>query len=605
MSGLQRVADYIIEKLHSEGIDKIFLITGRGILYLTDAVAKEEGFDGICTYHEQGASYAAMAYAQARDGLGACLVSTGCAATNAVTAALCAWQDNVPVVFVSGQHMLQETTRYTGVPIRSFGSQEADIIEVVKPVTKYAVMLTNPQQVALEMEKAIYLAQEGRQGPVWIDVPLDVQNMRIEPETLPHFVPQAEKNDMKELAQQVRLAAEELNRAERPVLLIGGGVRSAGAIEEIAALVEKTRVPLVYTPSAADVYGAANDLSIGALGSIGGSRAGNFTVQNADHILAIGTKLCSQATGGDDAAFAREATLTVVDIDPMEHTKPGVSIDRVIVADAKDFLKELLQVSVETAQEAWTAKCLHWKETFALREEDFIRAQIECNENDLYALADVLTRTLPQRATVITDAGFEELIVPSSIRYRSGQRCLFPAAQGAMGYAVPAVLGAHFAGREDIVVVVGDGSVMMNIQELQAIAFHKIPAKIIVVNNNMYAVIRERQRMLFRKRTIGNDPGDGLGAPDFEKLSQGFGITYQRIEGSDQLEKGLQQLFATPGAVLCEVMCTSEQKFFHMSYGMNEQRRLERRPLEDLSPFIDRARLKEEMIVEPMGGKTK
>ena len=598
---MERVADYIIQKLHEKEINHIFLVTGRGILFLSDAVARENEFEGISTYHEQGASYAAMAYAQARDDFGACLVSTGCAATNAVTAALCAWQDNIPVVFISGQHMLEETTRYTGIPLRTFGSQEADIVEIVKPITKYAVMITDPKQIAVELEKAFHLAVTGRKGPVWIDVPLDVQNMRIDPQTLVHFYP-AEKEESVVLESDVREVLAELNSAKRPLILIGGGVRSAGAQQQIAQFVELTEIPLVFTPSAADVYGTTNDLSIGAIGSIGGSRSGNFAIQNADYILAIGTKLCSQATGTDYKTFARSSKITIVDIDPVEHTKPAARIDKVIIADAKEFLNIVLSKANELnpALEAWKDKCCHWKDQFHISNEAFIQEQAEKNVIDIYSFSHCLSKRLGTEAVVITDAGFEELIVPSTISYGKNQRCLFPAAQGAMGYAIPAILGAHFAGKKDIVTIVGDGSIMMNLQELQAISFHEIPAKIFVMNNDMYAVIRKRQRDLFRSRTIGNDPTDGVAQPNFEKLANSFNINYVKIEDLMDLEKKLDTVLKLSGPVICEVMCIAEQKFLHKSYAINEKRRLVSRPLEDLSPFMEREELKQEMMIPPI-----
>ena len=289
---MERLADYVIDRLTEEGIKHIFLITGRGILYLTDAVAKNEKIESVSTYHEQGASYAAMAYAAARDGKAACLVSTGCAATNAVTALLCAYQDNLPVIFISGQNMLNETTRYTGMDIRTYGSQEADIISVVEDISKYSVMIQEADSIGYEMDKALYMSEEGRKGPVWIDIPLDMQNARIDRNSLMHYeIKPIEKNAKDEDVEKV---IEFLDKAERPVFFIGGGVRSAGAIEIFETIVKKTNIPVVFSPAAADAYGSGNQLSIGAVGSLGGSRAGNFAVQNADLVIAVGTKLCTQ-----------------------------------------------------------------------------------------------------------------------------------------------------------------------------------------------------------------------------------------------------------------------------------------------------------------------
>ncbi len=589
---MERVADYIIRSICSVGTNHIFLLTGRGILYLSDAVAKNKSLETVCTYHEQGASYAAMAYASVRNGVSACLVSTGCASTNAVTAALCAYQDNLPVIFISGQNMLKETTRYTGAPIRTFGSQEADIISVVEPITKYAVMLSDPLRVRYEVEKALYLAQSGRKGPVWIDIPLDIQDARIESEQLEGFSHDEEQEDLGDVAQ---IVSQDISSAQRPLLLIGGG--SFGARNEIAQLCEAIQLPVVFSAAACDIYGTSHDLSVGSVGSLGGSRAGNFAVQNADYILAIGTKLCSQETGRKQF-FARGAKLTVVDIDENEHKKEGIKIDRLIIADAKKFLEALIGTNPLSIPLEWVDKCKHWKKLFTIQNEDFVRKLISNNALDLYCLADSLSEILPEEATVITDAGFEELIIPSSIRFKDGQRCLFPKAQGAMGYALPAIIGAHFAGRKNILAVVGDGSFMMNMQELGIISNKKIPVRIIVINNNMYAVIRKRQKDLFRSRTIGNDPCDGVPAPDFKKIADCFGFSYRKINNKSEWDNEKSKLFEEKKPLIWEVVCTPDQTYFHESFALNEKKRITRRPIEDMSPFLDRDLIRNEMVID-------
>lgn len=594
---MERVADYIIQKINEAGASHIFLITGRGILFLTDAVARNENIKHISTFHEQGASYAAMAYAAAKGSIAACLVSTGCAAANAVTACLCAYQDNLPVVFISGNNPLAENTRHTKVPIRTYGSQEADIIEVVDSVTKYAIMLEDKDKIVYEIEKALYLAQEGRKGPVWIDVPLDVQNMRIEEAEQKHFELPEKKDVCSYLNKSAIQVADEIKKASRPMLLIGGGVR--GAVDEVKAAVELFRIPLAYSPTASDVYGASHGLSIGAAGSLGGMRAGNFALQNSDYILAVGTKLCSQETGRKEV-FAREAKITVVDIDENEHTKDGVHIDHVIHADAKEFLDALLKQVITPLDETWIGKCLHWKETFCIKNEAFIQELKQNDKLDIYSVADILSDILPDHATVITDAGFEELIIPSAVRYRDGQRCLFPASQGAMGYAIPAIIGAHYAGRKNLVCIVGDGSFMMNMQELQTIKALGIPVKILVINNDMYAVIRKRQRDLFRRRTIGNDPSDGVSAPDFKKIADCFGFAYKKIECRSRLEECKDKLLQESTPELIEIICTPDQKYLHESYGINEKKKLVHRPIEDMAPFLERDTIKREIVVDMM-----
>lgn len=587
---MERVADYIIRKINKAGAGHIFLISGRGILYLTDAVARNKEMVPVCTFHEQGASYAAMAYASQSNGIGACLVSTGCAAANAVTACLCAYQDNIPVIFISGNNQLNENTRHTGAAIRTYGSQEADIVSVVEPVTKYAVMLEDSKRTVYEVEKALYLAQEGRKGPVWIDIPLDVQNMKIEENEQEHFKAPETVYDIDE---EVSKAAEKFNIAKRPVILAGGGSREAR--EYIKELAESYNIPIVCSPSASDIYGTANVFSIGTVGSLGGSRAGNFAVQNSDFVLSIASKLCSQLTGVKEN-FARDAEIVAVDIDPNEHAKAGAA-DHVIVCGAKEFCSKLLKSNLEQHDESWVQKCIHWKKIFSIKNEQFIKELKENNQIDLYLLLDELNSVLPGNATVITDAGLEELTVPSAIHYRDGQRCLFPASQGAMGYAVPAIIGAYEAGAENIVCIVGDGSIMMNMQELQIVSSLKIPVKILVINNNMYAVIRKRQRDLFRKRTIGNDPSDGVPRPDFRKIADCFGFNYRLIINYNEYMSCLPGLFDEKAEIV-EIICTPEQKYFHESYGLNEKRKLVHRPIEDMSPFIQRDVIRNEMIID-------
>ncbi len=595
---MERVADYIIRRLVQENIDKIFLVTGRGILYLTDAVAKNPDMEGVSLYHEQGVSYAAAAYALARDSMGACLVSTGCAAANALTAALCAWQDNLPCVFISGQHMLRETTRHTGLQIRTYGSQEADIISMAAPITKFATMLERAEDVVPVMEKAIHIANEGRKGPVWIDVPLDVQNMRLEPETFPQSICR-DFSVGANIGEDVKQVALKLEEARRPLLFVGGGVRSAGAQEVVRDFSEKYDIPVVFSSSGADAIGTGHLLSIGAVGSLGGSRAGNFAVQNADYLLVLGSKLCSQTVGTQADRFAREAEVTVVDIDEAEHKKDGVCMRHFVNADIKFFMEHLSECRLNIQCTEWAQKCFHWKEAFAVSKETFLWGDRD-KKIDLYHFADMLSEMLGDDATVITDAGFEELVIPAVIRFKNGQRCLFPAAQGAMGYAIPAIVGAYYAGRKNIVAVIGDGSVMMNIQELQIIRWHDIPAKIFVINNNMYAVIRKRQKDMFRKRTIGNDPSDGVPAPDFAKIAECFSITYRRIEGEENLHSMLEDVLQMKSSCLCEVICRWDQPYLHESYAINQERRLVKRPIEDLAPFLERDIFLEEMIVEPI-----
>lgn len=593
---MMRVADYIMQRLHKSGVDHVFQVTGRGALFLSDALAKSDELTSLSLHHEQSCAFAAVAYAEKRRSLGACLVSTGCASTNAMTGVLTAWQDGIPCFFLSGQNILRETTRYTGIALRTFGQQEADIVSLVTPITKFSHMLTRPQDIAEVMDKALHAALTGRKGPVWLDVPLDLQSALVDLEQLPR----ASLNPVGNIpvpVVDVEQIVHELNRAKRPVVLIGKGVRSAGAETLLRQFLEAWRLPLTYAASAPDSYGAANELSIGSVGAMGCSRAGNFAVQNADYVLVLGSRLTALTTGTDYCKFARAARVAVVDIDPVEHSKAGIRIDHLVHADLHSLLSALLQHPPKQISDAWIQKCLHWKRIFSEVEPTYNTHDVV----DLYQLADRLSHAMPAGATLVTDSGLAEVILPSNIRFKDSMDCIHPAAQGAMGFALPAAIGAQYATSDLVLAVIGDGSIMMNLQELESIRYQRLPIKVIVINNNVYSIIRRRQRDLFRKRTIGTDPTNGVSCPDFSKVADCFGFHYQRIETVDSLDSGLVALFAHPGPVLCEIMGRDDQGYIELGQTRSSQDgRLVRRPLEDQAPFLPRDVFLREMLIEPI-----
>lgn len=592
---VMRVADYIMQRLVSAGVSHVFQVTGRGALFLSDALAKSTSLKAVSLHHEQSCAFAAVSYAEKRRGLGACLVSTGCASTNTMTGVLTAWQDGIPCIFISGQNILRETTRHTGISLRTYGQQEADIVGLVSPITKFAHMLTSPRDIVEVMDKALEAAQTGRKGPVWLDVPLDLQSALIDPDILAHAVPKVATPAV--TAEVVEGIAEDLRQAKRPVVLIGKGVRSAGAEPLLRKIVESWNIPLTYASSAPDSYGAAHRLSVGSVGAMGCSRAGNFAVQNADYVLVLGSRLTALTTGTDYCKFARSAQVAVVDIDPVEHSKEGIRIDRLVTADLSAFLDALVQQPVKQVSEAWVEKCLHWKRLFGKVEPDFDSPDVV----DLYQLADRLSELMPEGATLVTDSGLAEVILPSNIRFKEGADCIHPASQGAMGFALPAAVGAQHATDGTVLAVIGDGSVMMNLQELESIRYQRLPIKLIVINNNVYSIIRRRQRDLFRKRTIGTDPENGVSCPDFAKVADCFGLHFQRIETVASLDEGLKALFAHPGPVLCEIMGREDQGYIEVGQTRSSvDRRLVRRPLEDQEPFLSRETFLREMIIDPI-----
>ena len=592
---MMRVADYIMQRLVQAGVGHVFQVTGRGTLFLSDALAKCKDLQAVSLHHEQSCAFAAVAYAEKKRGLGACLVSTGCGSTNAITGVLSAWQDAVPSIFISGQNILRETTRHTGIPLRTYGQQEADIVALVSPITKYANMLQRSQDVVEVMDRALHAALSGRKGPIWLDVPLDLQSALIDPDALtttPFAIdtnPAPNPNDVQRIAQDLRLA-------KRPVLLIGKGVRAAGADELLRHLVEDWNLPLTYAASAPDSYGTAHALSIGSVGAMGCSRAGNFAVQNADYVLVLGSRLTALTTGTDYCKFARNAQVAVVDIDPVEHSKAGIRIDHLVQADLQLFLQHLLAHTPQPVPAEWVEKCQHWKQLFSEVEQPFQSVDVV----DLYQLADRLSHAMPAGTTLVTDSGLAEVILPTNIRFSAGMACVHPASQGAMGFALPAAIGVQHASNGVVLAVIGDGSIMMNLQELQSISYQKLPVKIIVINNNVYSIIRRRQRDLFRKRTIGTDPANGVSCPDFAKVAECFGLHYQRIETINVLDAGLAALFAQPGPVLCEIMGREDQSYIELGQTRSAvDKRLIRRPLEDQEPFLPRDVFLREMLIEP------
>lgn len=591
-----RLSDYIISRIYALGTDTLFSVSGRGILFLTDAVAKHKEIKNIATHHEQAAGYSAVAYAQKSGKLGACLVSTGCASTNAITPVLSAWQDNIPCIFISGNNTLKETTNYTKAPIRTYGQQEADIIPLVKSITKYSVMISEPNDIVQELDKAIKIALKGRKGPVWIDVPLDIQSAQIDfdvsliDKKIDFEKPLYPNQD------QIDIIAEKLNKSKRPVVLIGSGVKSSESEKILQTFIEKNKIPVIFSNSACDIYGSHNKFSIGSIGAMGASRAGNFALQNSDLVLVIGNRLSSYATGNDFCKFAREAEIVVVDIDPDEFKKEMVRVDHFIHSDAKAFLQNILEIEFKFKIENWLNKCLHWKKIFGSVEDEFTSS----SKIDLYELCDVLGDILPDECSLVTDSGYNEVILPTNIKFKNGQNTIHPISQGAMGFALPGAVGAYYAKKDNVFVVVGDGSIMMNLQELQTIKHNNIPAKIIVINNNVYGIIRRRQKDLFRRRTIGVDPSDGVSCPNFKKIASGFNIKYLKIDDKKTLRSKLKNIVNIQEPILIEIICREDQSYIEVGTTKNLERKYVSRPLEDQIPFLERDIFLNEMIINPI-----
>jgi acetolactate synthase-1/2/3 large subunit len=583
-----RVADYIVERLANEGISNIYLVTGRGSIYLSDALARRKDLNTISMHHEQSAGYAAVAEAAVTGRIGSCFLSTGCGSTNAVSAVLSAWQDEVPAIFVSGNNLLEETTRHTSGSLRTFGEQETDIISIVEPITKYAAMLENPTDIELMMDKAISTAYERRMGPVWLDIPLDLQSAQVNPAP-------RERQMHAPIRSRVDVVSVlgRLNSAERPVILIGQGANSPSIRDAVREFVSQVQVPVVYEAASVDVIPWSDPLHVGSVGAMGCSRAGSFALQNADFVLALGSTLRSTLTGEDPSSFCRAAEFVLVDSDRTQLRPNHPHVETHVDMAVADFLASVAGATTTGSRREWTAKCRHWKENLrSLPSRDTGDEMI-----DLHDLAEAIGGAMPHDAVLVTDSGLTELIVPTNTRFAPAQQCVHPFSQGAMGYALPAAIGAAFATGRPVVTAIGDGSVMMNLQELQVIRHHNINVKVIITNNEAYAVIRKRQKDLFRGRTIGTDVSNGVSCPDFSAVAVGFAIPYVRIDKRSSFVNELGVALSTPGPMVVEVFTDPNQEYVRTSRAMSSSGRSVIRPLEDQLPFLDRQLFAAEMIV--------
>lgn len=591
---MKRVADCVIEKIQKAGAEHVFFVPGGGCKGIVDALAKNENIRAISLNHEQAAGMAALTYAQITGKIGVCVVTTGCGGTNAITALLHAYQDSIPCVFISGQVEYKYTIRNSGLKLRQFGIQEANIIEIVSSICKYAVTLTNSQEAIYEIEKAIAIAQSGRKGPVWIDIPLNIQADLIDLEQVRKYCGEKEHIILKE--EDVQYIVDELSKSERPIILAGNGIKLGGAAELFNNFIEKYKLPVVYSRLGNDILDSSSPYSIGMVGSVGASRSGSFAIQNADFVLAFGCRLSPSTTGYDYERFVREGKIAVVDIDEEEHKKQTVSIEKFIHADVKEILSDLFDRDIELRDiSKWRDKCLHWKNVMPiLPEKEFSDEQI-----DMYQLAGEISNVMPEDVILICDAGNAFYIGTTGFEFHSKQTCITSGGQAEMGYALPGAIGASFATERPILVFCGDGSIMMNLQELATVKYYNIPMVIVIVSNNGYSCIK-KQHMADYRRYIGCDASGGLGLPSFERIAYGFEIDYLKISDKKEIASIITKAFSMKRPVIVEAFCKENQNFLSVSLKKNKKRRFFVSPIEDQAPFLDQDVFEKEMIIKPI-----
>lgn len=592
-----KVSDYVICFLADLGVKHVFYVSGGGAMHLNDSLGRNERMEGVCMLHEQGASIAAEAYARISENYGVCLVTSGPGGTNAVTGVAGAYYDSTPVIFISGQVKRDDLVRDQG--IRQFGIQETDILSIVKSVTKYAVQIQNPEEIRFEMEKAAAIAKEGRPGPVWVDIPLDIQASQIEQNKLiPYQVPaefRPEAHRRIQIDEQISRIFDLLHKAERPLLLLGNGIRLAGAVEEAREFYEILGIPVVTSWNGVDLIEDEHPLFYGRPGSVG-HRHANFIQQNADFVLTIGSRLNLLSTGYNYADFLGNAKHVMVDIDEKEMYKKSIHPFLRIPCDAKYFLIKMLEhkEALYTSQdEQWISYCTNMKKRYPV----FIpEAEPKHGYVSTYRLVDEISSQMTKQDIYqFTSSGTSVDIAMKVFKIKRGQRAFLTKGLAAMGFDVPACIGSCIAsGGRRTVCVTGDGSVMMNIQELEVIKRRNLPVKIFITDNEGYSMIYGSQNGNFQGRLTGCTRESGLTLPDIEKVAGAFEIKTLRIDSEADLEESVREALEYDGPVVCRVRADIEQKIVpRQANYMKEDGQMASRPLDDMTPLLSRDELTE------------
>ena len=540
-----RVSDYIIQFLRdSYGIDTIFTVSGGGCIFLIDSLGSTPGVQYVATHHEQAASIAAEGYARMNDKLGACIVTSGPGGTNAITGTLCSWLDSIPVIVISGQVNKEMTTNYTGLPLRQLGDQEFNIVESVKNMTKYAVQVNDVSEIRYHLEKACKLATTGRPGPVWIDIPLNIQSLNIEPETLVGYTD--EQPEYKPTSAQIDLILEKWKSAKKPLLIVGNGVRLSGAVKELQKVLAHTNIPTITAINGNDIVTSDYRYYYGRFGTHAQICA-NTLLNECDFLLTIGSRLYVRQTGYNFESFAKQAFRAYVDIDIAELNKPTIHPNVAVHADAKLFINELLNNNLPIANQDWLDYCDEINKTPKVLQ----RHRDNKTYVSHYAFMEELSKVIPQEHHIVTSDGSANVVTMQVLDLKEDQRLFTNTGCAPMGYGLPAAIGAAI--HHKIICIDGDGSLHLNIQELQTMKHYNLPIKLILLNNDGYLSIKISQNTFFNGKYVASEKSSGVSFPNFEKIIKAYDIPYCSIKTNKDIQPTLNKFLQQTGPCVCEV----------------------------------------------------
>lgn len=615
-----KVSDYVSQFLVDNGITHAFTVTGGGAMHLNDSLGHQKGLTCVYNHHEQACAIAAESYARIHNKIAALCVTTGPGGTNAMTGVVGGYLDSIPMLVISGQVRYDTTARSTGLNIRAMGDQEFDITKSAAAMTKYAQMVTDPKQIRYCMEKALYIATTGRPGPCWIDIPVNFQGFYVDTDELEGFDPAEYEAQLAPHVtdEQVDAIIDKIKNAKRPVLYAGNGIRISGGYESFKKVVELLNIPVATGWDSIDEIYDEHPLYVGR-GGIMGDRAGNFAVQNSDLVFAIGNRLSIRQVGYNWKTWAREAYVIMNDVCEDEMKKPTLHVDMPVWADAKELLEKMAARLEKTGEKVfigndWIERCQQWKKNYPVV---LPKHYEDKNHANVYAFIKELSSRLSEGQVTVVGNGSACVVGSHAYVIKKDQRFIINSAIASMGYDLPAAIGAAVAehgdkalyGRsltddsvKDIILVTGDGSIQMNIQELQTIIHHKMPIKIFLINNQGYHSIRQTQTNLFNKNFVGIGPQSGdLSFPDMSKLAPAYGYPYLSCDGNDKLDETIDKALGMKGPVICEIFVSTEQNFEPKSSTKRlEDGTLVSPPLEDLAPFLDRDEFRKNMIIDPI-----